>query len=139
MVPTLSLQRSLPCHGLAPKEGAGAAGAIQAQTLSLSSRCPFGWTEPLSKRHHSSTSQVRAREQRAQLCMLVLTTCSIQGSTAAPLPRELRKRQAGRWSGRGGPLMEAKGKGIGSESARDPRTSEETKVHNQCRQNRKIQ
>lgn len=35
--------------------------------------------------------------------------------------------------------MEAKGKGIGSESARDPRTSEETKVHNQCRQNRKIQ
>lgn len=65
--------------------------------------------------------------------------CSIQGSTAAPLPRELWKRQAGRWSGRGGPLMEAKGKGIGSESARDPRTSEETKVHNQCRQNRKIQ
>lgn len=74
MFPTLSLQRSLPCHGLAPKEGAGAAGAIQAQTLSLSSRCPFGWTEPLSKRHHSSTSQVRAREQRAQLRMLVLTT-----------------------------------------------------------------
>ena len=37
MVPTSRLQRSLPCHGLAPKEGAGAAGAIQAQTLSLSS------------------------------------------------------------------------------------------------------
>lgn len=55
--------------------------------------------------------------------------CSIQGSTAAPLPRELWKRQTGRWSWGGGQLMEAKGKGIGSESAWDPRTSEDTKVH----------